>query len=168
MLSGCKVVSDLLWSPGIRTIPGRGLFPRGHFVARSHLCGGIPSPRNALRKRRRQPQPAQRAWVSQGPSPPNPPAFSGLLRPKTCFRLPGSAGYSGCTRLKALSADCWKSSQWLRVRMQPAIGLIRTPTGSCFLNTIVVDLDLIWPVMVANKRAGNVMKYLRSLAGRID
>ena len=114
-------------------IQGRGLFPRSHsaihtlwfcFVVPSHLCGGFPTQRpHGIRTppgildpgawTTPHPQPTQRAWVSQGPGHPEPPAFSG--RKHMFPAAPDKAGYSGGPQLKALSDGCWGLDRWLRV-----------------------------------------------------
>jgi hypothetical protein len=89
---------------------GRGFFPRAHGAS---LCCPLPSlrvgapatpplqealPANILRDR----------LVSQGPSRPKPPPFPAGNDVSGC---PGSAGYLGGSRLKALSSHAWDSNR---------------------------------------------------------
>ena len=91
----------------MRSWPGRRFFPLGHDVVRSHLCGWVP-PRNAPPEEASLANILRDRLVSQGPSLPKPPPF---LAGNDISGCPGSAGYLGGSRLKALSSHAWKSDR---------------------------------------------------------
>jgi hypothetical protein len=91
---------------GKRHLPARARRGACLSVTRSHLCGWEPPQRppgrgfaaNILRDR----------LVSQGPSRPKPPPFPAENDVSGC---PGSAGYMGGSRLKAMSSHAWESNR---------------------------------------------------------
>lgn len=94
----------------MRSWPGRGFFPRGHGAV---LCRPLPSlrvgaPRNAPPEEASLANILRDRLVSQGPSLPKPPPFPAGNDVSGC---PGSAGYLGGSRLKALSSHAWESDR---------------------------------------------------------
>jgi hypothetical protein len=89
---------------------GRGFFPRWHGAA---LCRPLPSlrvgaPRNAPQEEASPSNILRDHLVSQGPGRPKPPPFPAGNDVSGC---PGSAGYLGGSRLKALSSDARESDR---------------------------------------------------------
>jgi hypothetical protein len=106
-------------------LQGRGLFPRRHAVARSHLCGGHP--RNAPVRLR----PATVCGIAcaQGPDPPYTPA---LPRQNKCFCLPVAVRLKGRSPLQSAFLARWDPQQgyWLSTRRSQG-GLRRLHPSQC-------------------------------------